>query len=64
VDESDAIIMPRNSALGIVIGGCAFTASFAIIWHIWWLLFVALLALLAVVLARTFAEDTEHVISL
>jgi cytochrome o ubiquinol oxidase subunit 1 len=63
-DEPDAIIMPRNSALGIVIGGCAFTASFAIIWHIWWLLFVALLALLAVVLARTFAEDTEHVISL
>ncbi len=62
-DERGEIIMPRNSWLGIAIAACAYFGGFAVIWHVWWLLALALAALLIVVLERSFDEDTEHVIA-
>lgn len=55
--------MPKNSALGVLIGIGAFAASFAIVWHIWWLLVVALVALFALAVARTFDDDTDVTIT-
>jgi cytochrome o ubiquinol oxidase subunit 1 len=62
-DDAGEIVMPKNSWLGIAIAACAYFGGFAIIWHIWWLLALALIALLIIVIERTFDEDTERIIT-
>ncbi len=61
--ERGEILLPRNSGLGVFIGACAFSGAFAIVWHIWWLLALALAVLLGVVLKRSSDEDTERIIT-
>ena len=34
------IEMPKNSAVGVVLGGLAFVLGFAMVWQIWWLVIV------------------------
>jgi len=50
------LLLPRNSAAGIIIGAVSFIFGFAMVWHIWWLAILSLLAILAVVVARMFDE--------
>jgi len=57
------IIMPRNTGVGVIIGGLAFVLGFAMVWHIWWLAIVAALGILIAVALRTFEDDTEFVMS-
>ena len=54
--------MPRNSALGMVIAGFVFLVGFGIVWHIWWLAALSVLAALATIFIRAFDENTEYVI--
>jgi cytochrome o ubiquinol oxidase subunit 1 len=56
------IAMPRNTAVGFILGTLAFVFGFAMIWYIWWLAIVAALAVLATVVARSFNDDIEYVI--
>src|SRR3990167_9016878 len=49
------IHMPKNSAVGVVMGGLAFVLGFAVIWHIWWLVAACGLALWIVLFALLFA---------
>jgi cytochrome o ubiquinol oxidase subunit 1 len=56
------ITLPNNSALGIGIGASAFLFGFGVVWHLWWLCIIALIALAVVAFTRTFQEETEHVI--
>jgi len=54
------IHVPRNTGFGIYIAAAAFIVGFAVIWHIWWLVAVALIATIVLVIASTLRTDTER----
>jgi cytochrome o ubiquinol oxidase subunit 1 len=54
------IYLPKNTGLGIFIAGSATIASFAIVWHIWWLALLGLIGVLFFVIYRGTQEDTER----
>jgi cytochrome o ubiquinol oxidase subunit 1 len=58
-----AIRLPRNTPTGLILGGAGFVIGFAVVWHLWWLAGLALIAVAAVTANRSFQEDTEKVIS-
>jgi cytochrome o ubiquinol oxidase subunit I len=55
------IVMPRNTGIGVIIGGLAFVLGFAMVWHIWWLAVGSGLGILIAVVIRTFDDETEFV---
>ncbi|USN96998.1 MAG: cbb3-type cytochrome c oxidase subunit I [Candidatus Nomurabacteria bacterium] len=59
----EPIHVPKNTGFGVYIGAIAFVIGFAIIWHIWWLMAVGFMALIATVVASTQREDTEKTFS-
>ena len=59
----EAIEMPRNSPIGFVIAFFATTTGFSLIWHIWWIVIVGLLAILFIVLVFGWSENREHEIT-
>ena len=54
------IHMPRNTAVGFVVGILAFIFSFAMIWHIWWLGIISLVATIGTLVIRSFNYDTDY----
>jgi cytochrome o ubiquinol oxidase subunit 1 len=52
--------MPRNTAMGIYISAFAFLIGFALVWHIFWLAALSLIAAIACVIIRAFDENTEY----
>ena len=60
VQEYEDIHMPKNTPLGLYISGFAFLFSFGIIWHIYWLVPVALLGVILCVAYRSFDYDIDY----
>jgi len=58
----EAISLPKNSGFGVYIAACAFVFGFAVIWHIWWLAAVSLVALIAASIASTQRQHTHRII--
>jgi cytochrome o ubiquinol oxidase subunit I len=56
----ETIEMPRNSPIGIVIAFFAVLSGFALIWHIWWLAILALLAIAVTVMVFGWSENRER----
>jgi cytochrome o ubiquinol oxidase subunit 1 len=54
------IHMPRNTPLGVFIGGCSLALGFALIWHIWWLAILGLLGNVGCLLARISDDDVDY----
>ena len=52
--------MPRNSPIGFVIAFFAVVTGFALIWHIWWMAILGLLAAAVTVLVFGWSEDRER----
>ena len=57
------IALPSNSAVGPVVGIALGFASFAIVWHIWWLTIAGFACAWIAVIARSFVTDTERVVT-
>ncbi|MGB3945953.1 MAG: cbb3-type cytochrome c oxidase subunit I [Candidatus Saccharimonadales bacterium] len=57
------IWLPKNSPVGLVIGALAGLFGFSIIWHLWWLTAICIVATIIVVIRRTLIDDNEHHIS-
>jgi len=57
------IEVPRNTGLGIIIGGFAFLVGFGFIWHIWWLAILGILGVITTVIIRTTDEHPEYTIT-
>jgi len=55
-----AIEMPRNSPIGIVIAFFAFFVGFSLIWQIWWIAILGLLAIAITILVFGWSEDRER----
>ena len=56
------IELPRNSATGPMIGILGAATAFGLVWHIWWLAALGVLAVIAVVIARSFARDVHRIV--
>jgi len=48
--------------LAFLIGMNATLGGFGVVWHIWWLAALGLLAIVILIIARTSDERSEHVI--
>lgn len=57
------ILLPKNTGMGIYIAGASFVFGFAVIWHIWWLAIVALMAVICLIIIRSTDEDTEYTVT-
>ena len=58
--EYSRIHMPHNTGTGPILGGIAIVLGFALIWHIWWLAGVGVIAAFAVTIAHTFNENRDY----
>ena len=54
------IHMPKNTGVGVVIGAFGLAFGFALIWQIWWLVAVSLVAMVATLIIRSFDNDTDY----
>ncbi|WCM28504.1 cytochrome o ubiquinol oxidase subunit I [Sphingomonas sp. QA11] len=48
------IHMPSNTGAGVVLAGISTLIGFALIWHVWWLVVVGLVSLIATTIIHTF----------
>jgi cytochrome o ubiquinol oxidase subunit 1 len=60
--EYEDIEMPKNSAVGAVMGGLAFVLGFGVVWHIWWLVIVCGLAMWVAIALRASDDESEFVL--
>jgi cytochrome o ubiquinol oxidase subunit 1 len=60
--EYSDIQLPKNSGAGFIIGVLSFCFGFGIIWHMWWLAGIALLAIVVMIARRTMNDDSEYTI--
>ncbi|MEM8563691.1 MAG: cytochrome o ubiquinol oxidase subunit I, partial [Pseudomonadota bacterium] len=56
------IAMPKNSAIGVVVGGGGFVFGFAMIWYIWWLAILSLAVMGVALIVRSSMDHTEEII--
>ena len=57
------IEMPRNTPIGFVPSFFAVVTGFALIWQIWWMAILGLLAAFVAILAFGWSDDREHELS-
>ncbi|MGX5721790.1 cytochrome o ubiquinol oxidase subunit I [Shinella zoogloeoides] len=56
------IHMPKNTGTGVILAGISTVLAFALIWYIWWLAALSLIAIVAVSIAHTFNYDRDFFI--
>lgn len=61
--EYKDIHLPKDTGMGAIIAGFGFVLCLALIWHVWWLAVVSLIALIICIIVRTSNDDTEYVIT-
>jgi cytochrome o ubiquinol oxidase subunit 1 len=54
--------MPKNSVVAPILGVASAATGFALVWYMWWLAILGTLTIVATVIARSFARDTDRVI--
>jgi cytochrome o ubiquinol oxidase subunit 1 len=54
------IHMPRNTGAGVILSAIAMVLGFAMIWYIWWLAAVSLVALFVVAIGHTFNYNRDY----
>jgi cytochrome o ubiquinol oxidase subunit 1 len=59
----EAIELPKNSSVGVVVAGFAFLFGFAIVWHILWLGIIGIIGVVLTVIVRTNYTNGEYEIS-
>ncbi|WP_284777732.1 cytochrome o ubiquinol oxidase subunit I [Agrobacterium sp. lyk4-40-TYG-31] len=62
VDGFIPIHMPKNTGTGVIISAISVVLGFALVWHIWWLAIVSLVAIIAVSIAHTFNYNRDYYI--
>ncbi|MDO8548271.1 MAG: cbb3-type cytochrome c oxidase subunit I [bacterium] len=58
--HEEKIEIPNSSPIGFIIALCATAFGFGIVWHIWWLAALGLIAIIACIITRSFDEKTEY----
>ncbi|WP_222928150.1 cytochrome o ubiquinol oxidase subunit I [Luteimonas viscosa] len=55
-----SIHMPRNTGAGVILSALSTVCGFALIWHIWWLAAVSLLATVVYAIRHSFDRDRDY----
>ena len=55
--------MPKNTPLGLAIAVAAGLSGFGMVWHIWWLAAFGLVAIVALIILRSFEKEIEYEIT-
>jgi cytochrome o ubiquinol oxidase subunit 1 len=58
-----AVTLPKNSGIGLIVGGFAFMMGFGLIWHMWWMAILGTLGIVICVIVRCSNDETEYTIS-
>jgi len=53
------IHLPKNTPIGMYMGGFALVCSFALIWYIWWMAIIGLVGILTCLIIRLSDDDTD-----
>ncbi len=53
------IHMPRNTGAGVILAGISTVLGFALVWHIWWLVVLSFVTLIAATILHTFNYNRE-----
>jgi cytochrome o ubiquinol oxidase subunit 1 len=61
--DYEALRMPRNTAVPLLIGMLSFGFGFGMIWHMYWLVVVCALGIVTTIVARSTSDDHERTIS-
>lgn len=61
-DEYFDIELPKNSAMGPVVGVIGFALAFGLVWHIWWLVIAFFVAAVATMIVHGFARNTTRIV--
>ncbi len=61
--QYEDLVLPKNTAAGVVIAAGAFMFGFATIWHIFWLAIIGLLTVIATLLMRLTSDDSEYILT-
>ena len=56
------IHLPKNSGIGVILGGLGFLLGFAVTWYIWWLAVFCLFGVIACLAIRSSQDHTMHII--
>ncbi|MGH8259521.1 MAG: cbb3-type cytochrome c oxidase subunit I, partial [Steroidobacteraceae bacterium] len=56
------ILMPRNSAMGMIVCVFGTLTAFGLVWYMWWLTVLGALAMAAAVLGRGYTRNTERIV--
>ena len=60
----EAIMLPKNSPVGIIIAGFSFILGFGLVWHMYWLAIIGLIGIIVTIIMRTWGEqDSEEELS-
>ena len=62
-DHYEAFHMPNNTVVPLLIGVLGFGFGFGMVWRIWWMAGLSLLAIIAVVIYRSFARDKGYILT-
>jgi len=54
------IWLPKNTAIGLFIGGFAFLTGFSAVWHIVWLAVLGIIGVVTSIIVRVSSDDTEE----
>lgn len=57
------ILLPKNSAIGLYIGGLSFILGFALTWYMWWPALIAGIGILACTILRLSVETPHELIT-
>jgi cytochrome o ubiquinol oxidase subunit I len=60
--EYDDILMPKNSAMGMIACVSGVFMAFGLVWYMWWLVVFGLVVVFAAAVGRGFARDVEYVV--
>lgn len=56
----ESILLPNNSAVGMIIGGLSFMLGFGLVWHMFWLAGLALIGIIATIIIRTSGDEDDE----
>jgi len=62
IKRFEDIAVPKNSPLGFYIGICSLFFGFGFVWHMWWLVLLSLLGIIALVILRLSHDDVEEIV--
>lgn len=62
LDAYEDIVVPKNSAMGPVVGIVGFVLAFGLVWQIGWITLLAFTVAIAAMIVRGFARDTSRII--